>query len=569
MMVFWIVAVLLLAAALLFLVPPLTSRNATELLLDRDEINVELYKDQLAELQSDLDSGVLSQDQFAQAKQDLERSLLEDIGGGQETAKVESGQWKGLRQNSALVVGLFVPVLAIVMYSQLGGGELAFKPEEARKNVQAEGHQGNIQEQVRQLQEHLQANPDDLEGWTMLARSYYFMKQYQAASDAFARSVALSGNSDPNLLADYADALAMANGRTMAGQPYEMVKKALVLQPKHQKSLWLAATAALEAQDYPTSLGYWNRLLQMFPEGTQNYNQMLRNIAEVKQRMGQELEPELVAKMQKAQQQEQQGANTGQAQQSNASGLSVSGQVTLDASLTDKASPGDTLFVFARAANGPRMPLAIIKTTVADLPLQFKLDDSMAMDPSMTISKYSEIVVAARITKSKDAMPKPGDLLGTTPVIKTGSTGINLVIKNIVPENPTAQAPARTSPATSQTASMAGVKVAGTISLDPALNGKVAPNDTVFVFARAVNGPRMPLAIIRKQVKDLPMQFSLDDSLAMRPDMRLSKYAEVIVAARISKTGDAIPKSGDLKGSSSVIKVGREDLKIIIDSAVP
>jgi cytochrome c-type biogenesis protein CcmH len=111
--------------------------------------------------------------------------------------------------------------------------------------------------------------------------------------------------------------------------------------------------------------------------------------------------------------------------------------------------------------------------------------------------------------------------------------------------------------------------VAGTISLDPTLTGRVSPDDTVYVFARAAEGPRMPLAIIRKQVKDLPLTFSLDDSMAMNPNMKLSNFSEVVVGARISKTGNAMPQSGDLKGSSSVIKLGSRDLKIIIDSAVP
>jgi cytochrome c-type biogenesis protein CcmH len=153
-------------------------------------------------------------------------------------------------------------------------------------------------------------------------------------------------------------------------------------------------------------------------------------------------------------------------------------------------------------------------------------------------------------------------------VVKVGAQGLNIVINQSV--GGADAAPAATLAATqvsNPSASAAGV--AGTISLDPALTGRVSPDDTVYVFARAAEGPRMPLAIIRKQVKDLPLTFSLDDSMAMNPNMKLSNFSEVVVGARISKTGNAMPQSGDLKGSSSVIKLGSRDLKIIIDSAVP
>ncbi|MDH5324612.1 MAG: c-type cytochrome biogenesis protein CcmI [Gammaproteobacteria bacterium] len=571
---FIVVALLLLAAALLFLIPPMLQKNNDAPKLDRDEINVELYKDQLEELQRDLDSGVLSEDQFEKSKQDLERTLLEDVSGEISVATPE--QYKGLVQNGVLAVAVFVPLLSVILYSQLGGGDHAFNPEAARNTVTAEGHKGTIEDQIRQLQEHLQGEPDDVEGWVMLARSYYFMKQYQAASDAFARASSLTGQADPNMLADYADALAMANGRTLMGQPYDLVKKALEVQPNHQKALWLAASATMESKDYKTSLGYWTTLLRLFPKGSKEYNQMLRNIGEVKQLAGEEIEPELLEEMRVAQQMEEQGMVTDAASQTSGGGAGVSGEVVLDPGFSAKVSPGDTLFIYAIAANGPRMPLAIVRKTAADLPFKFVLNDSNAMDPSMTISKFPEIVLIARVTKSADAMRQAGDLYGTTAPIKTGSQDLKIVIDKIIPEDAAAASPGGMSTQSSPAAAAAtapgsnsNAKVTGTISLDSSLSARVSPQDTVFVFARAANGPRMPLAIIRKQVKDLPIAFSLDDSMAMNPSMSLSKFSDVIVTARISKTGDAMPKSGDLKGSSSVIKVGAEGLKIIIDSAVP
>jgi cytochrome c-type biogenesis protein CcmH len=144
---------------------------------------------------------------------------------------------------------------------------------------------------------------------------------------------------------------------------------------------------------------------------------------------------------------------------------------------------------------------------------------------------------------------------------------LNIVINQTVGGATNTSAGASVTPVSNQSPTEA--RVAGVITLDPTLSNRVSPEDTLYVFARAAQGPRMPLAIIRKQVKDLPLTFALDDSMAMNPSMKLSNHSEVIVGARISKSGNAMPQSGDLKGSSSVIKLGSQDLKIIIDSAVP
>jgi len=565
MTVFWIVAGLLVVAALLFVIPPLLKKTVLDSeILDNNEINVILYKDQLEELKADLENGVLTQEQFAQANEDLKRGLVENV-------KQEPTKYKVpmvLEKYTAhIVAAFFLVVPAIIYYDQLGTDTLDIRlnPENARVAVQAEGHQGTIEEQIRDLQERLQGNPSDVEGWVMLARSYYFLKQYQAASDAFARTVALTKESEPQLLADYGDALAMASGQNMNGRPYEAVKKALAIDPNHEKALWLAATAAYQSKDYPTSLAYWETLLGQFPEGSDNHTQMLKNIGEIKVLMGEELAPEFIAKIQAA-------------EQALKTGASVSGEVTLDPKLFSQVSPTDTVFVYARAVSGPRMPLAIIRKQVKDLPIKFNLDDSLAMNPAMKISKFPQVVVSARVSKSGNAMPQPGDLQGITAPVSLGAQGLNIVINNVVSTAAATPSSAATvqqvsAPQTMTNANSGGAnttaKVTGTVSLDSTLMSRVAPTDTVFVFARAASGPRMPLAIIRKQVSDLPIDFQLDDSMAMNPSMKLSKFPEVIVAARISKSGNAMPQSGDLKGSSSVIKVGRENLKIIIDSAVP
>jgi len=431
MLVFSTVAILLIVAALLFLLPPLLQGGGSKNVIERKDLNILVYKDQMKELETDLRNGTITQDQFDQAQSDLERSLLQDVAdeAGVAEKKADFGKY------AAIVIAVVIPVVAVSMYSVLGEGERSFDPKNFRAGMTTQGHEGTLEEQIRKLQDHVQENPDDLEGRVMLARSYYFLKQYQAASDEFARTVSMTGEQNPGLLADYADALAMASGRSMAGKPYELVKKALSLDPNHQKSLWLAATATYQAKDYKTTLDYWNVLRKQFPENSDNYLQMTRNIAEVKQLLGMPVEEE-VAIMQKAQQAQAPVASA-EAPASGAEGATgpakVSGIVVLDNSLKDKVSPNDTLFVFARAAIGPRMPLAIIRTTVSELPLDFTLDDSLAMNPQMKLSRFKEVVVGARISKTGNAMPQSGDLSGMSDVVSLGTEGLTIRIDGVTP----------------------------------------------------------------------------------------------------------------------------------------
>lgn len=415
MTIFWVVAVLLIVAALLFLLPPLIQKDAGRDVLERDQLNLTIFKDQLAELEGDLAAGVLTQEQYETARHDIERGFLNESG-GDETRAAKSQTDMVIGRAAAVVVAVVVPILAASLYSMLGSGAAGLHPENARPDVQAEGHEGTLEEQVRNLQEHLQTNPDDVEGWTMLARSYYFLKQYGPASEAFARASELAGGADPILLVDYADALAMANGRNMAGRPYELVKQALTLQPFNQKALWLAGTATYQAKQYQDTLGYWQRLLEIFPEGSESYIRMQRNIGEIQQLLGMPVNEESVA------------ATPGDA-------VRIEGVVSLAPALQARVSPTDTVFVYARAASGPRMPLAIVRKQAKDLPLQFTLDDSMAMNPSMKLSSFAQVVVGARISKTGNAMPQSGDLEGLVGPIPVGGAtdGVELQIEKIVP----------------------------------------------------------------------------------------------------------------------------------------
>lgn len=427
MTVFWIVAVCLLIAALLFLLPPLLTRGtgAARREVIRDTLNVEIAKDKIAELDADLRTGVLSQDQYDRARQELERSLLEDVGPAP-TAPAASANASLI---SALLVGIAIPAITVALYQHLGGGFAAIHPELAQPAVNTEAHQGTIENMVVQLKERLAKNPADAEGWSMLGRSYYFLKRYNEAAQSYGKVVEIIGETEPDVLADYADTVAMASGRSMKGKPYELVKKALSLQPFHEKSLWLAGSAAYEEKDYPNALGYFEKLMQVFPPGSENSEQMKRNIGEIQELMaqnGMKVPPSAATAAAPARATATAAAGSGAAK--------ITGTVKLNPALAANAAPTDTVFIFARAAQGPRMPLAIVRKQVKDLPIAYTLDDSLAMNPAMKLSNFQQVVVGARISKSGNAMPQSGDLQGQSETIALGgSKPVDVLINSVTP----------------------------------------------------------------------------------------------------------------------------------------
>ncbi|HEX6828720.1 MAG TPA: tetratricopeptide repeat protein, partial [Burkholderiales bacterium] len=316
-----------------------------------------------------------------------------------------------------------VPLLAVVLYLQLGNPG-AITPS-AQAPAPAAGHAAGgvtaeqIQGMIQSLAARLEPNPNDAEGWAMLARSYSATGRFQEASQAYGRLNELVPN-NPAILADYADVLAMAQGRRLAGAPVNLIQQALKADPNHAKSLALAGSAAFEAKDYGQAVAYWERLLTLLQPGSESHRSVAAGVVEARGLAG------------GASPQAAQAAAVRSAEAAPA-GANVSGKVSVSAGLKGKVNPGDTLFIFARPVQGPKMPVAISRLDAGALPASFTLDDSSAMNPSMKLSGFQEVIVGARVSKTGNAMPQSGDLEGFSSPVKVGTNNIHLVIDKVVP----------------------------------------------------------------------------------------------------------------------------------------
>jgi len=400
MILFWAIAALLIAAALLFVLPPLLRRSIEPSRTTAEPLNVAVYRDQQRELEADRRAGTLTDEQYERARLELERRLLDDVEAGNAMASARPSS----SRISAMVIGLMVPLAAIALYFAVGSPRAlapAPLPKDTSKGVTAE----QVETMVAKLAERMKQNPDDPQGWAMLGKAYAVMNRFDDAAAAYGKAVERVPD-NPHLLADYADALAMKQGQSLAGEPEALVARALKIDPNHPKSLALAGTIAFEKKDYAGALRHWEGLAAQVPPDSDVGRNVQASIAEARALMG-----------------SKDGKN-------NAAGTGggVSGTVTLAPALKDKVAPDDTVFIFARAVEGSRMPLAILRKKVSDLPAKFALDDSLAMSPATRLSGTQQVVIGARVSKSGNATPQPGDLQGFSKPVSNTDKGVSIVI---------------------------------------------------------------------------------------------------------------------------------------------
>ncbi len=428
-MTMWLLIAAMLVIALLFMLLPLLRTPRADG-PEQNAHNVELLRKRLVELESDLANGALNEAQFALAREDLERELLQEFSDTGGAATMNTSRRSG--RISAAVIAVVVPALALGLYSQLGSWRMLNDATQStvQQSMPTESTANNgrppVDELVARLEQKLKDEPGNALGWLMLGRSYLYLNRLADAVRAYAQAEALTTPPDAQLYAEYAEALALANGDRLAGAPERLIEKALTLQPEHPNALWLAGMNAFQQADYPTAVKYWERLQKI----TEQDNEQGRMLAEylAQARAGNPVE-EIVPPSAPTT-----SADTAPAPAATSSGASMKVHVALDPALAANASPDDTVYIFARAAPGPPMPLAIVRLQVKDLPTSVTLDDSQAMMPAMKLSNYAEVVVGARVSKRGDAMPASGDLQVLSATLQTqGTAMVSLTIDQVVP----------------------------------------------------------------------------------------------------------------------------------------
>ena len=419
MIAFWISATLLLVLALALVLPALLkSKGSADKPADgAAQANLSVLRSQLTQLDADFAAGSINAEQLALAKSEIERRALEEESAPESAL---SNTLPARSTRTAWALGLAIPLLALGVYGFLGNMQ-ALDPVNLQAKADTEPTPEQIEAMVNAFAARLEAvpanQPPDPKAWEMLARSYAAMQKFPEANKAYKRAVELNpGNAQ--ILADHADVVAMLQGQSMAGEPTRLFERALVLDPNNLKALALAGSAAFEKKDFAKAIQFWSKAQGLVPPGSDFAKGLASSVEEARVASG---APQVTAK----------SAPTPAATNAN-----IQGVASLSPALKSKVAPDDTVFIFARAApspNSPRMPLAILKRKASELPITFTLDDSTAMADELKLSRFELVVVGARVSRSGNALPQSGDLVGQSAPVKAGSSKLMLTIDSVQP----------------------------------------------------------------------------------------------------------------------------------------
>jgi cytochrome c-type biogenesis protein CcmH len=364
--------------------------------------NAKVYRDQILDLDREHDSGHISDQEWQQSRDELSLRLLEDTSAVDDpAAKVEKPAiW------TAVVLAVALPLGSMGLYMWVGQPE-ALNPLALKSPEQADPK--DLAKMAQTLAEKLQDKPDNLQGWVMLGRTYRTLENFDASLKAYDRALKLSDDDDLKL--ERIEIIAMQRQGRFEGEPWNVIREVLQRDPQHFGALLTAGSASYAEGKFADALKFWEQARKPLDANHPDLAGLENAIATVRDRLG------MPAKQMPAA----------------SSGLNVTGQVNLSASLKSKTNPNDVVFIYATPANGDRMPLAIFKTTVSQLPLNFTLDDSTAMTPDRKLSGAGEVMVKVRVSKSGNAMPQSGDLSGSLGPVKVGAKDLKLEIKDQIP----------------------------------------------------------------------------------------------------------------------------------------
>lgn len=402
---FWILAGAMLLAALAFLLPPLLRvRGGSAELRDRRDA-----------LERARRAGVLSEDEYV--------AKLTALG----DAPTPAPRSRAL----SAALALLLPLSAIGIYFHVGEPRAldpiwqgAVAAAASAPGSTAPAAAPDMEQAVAGLAERLRGDPDDLEGWILLGRAYKAMERFEPAREAFANAHRLAADS-PDVMVEYAEAQVLASdSRRFEGEARQLLDAAVAQQPDHQRGQWLLGIAHYQAEDFAAAAQVWETLLASLPEAAEPRQALVERIADARQRAGlAPLTPGAAATTAAA-------AETGASPTAPANGPRLTVTVDIAPALKARVGASDVLFVFARAAEGPRMPIAIQRLPAASLPVTVTLDDSTSMMPAMKLSTIPRVVVGARISRSGQATPQAGDLETLSdPIANTHAEPLSLLIE--------------------------------------------------------------------------------------------------------------------------------------------
>lgn len=411
---FWLFAVLLLLAPLfIILITLLRTHDNTD---DTKENNTDLYQQHLEEIEQDIENGLLNGTEAKKIKNELQLSLLNQDDNELNKLTTRHQTESSASVITAIILLILTPAFSIGMYQYLGQPELIEKAE-----LLAEFHNAGTQEEklasvekmLSGLEQRMISEPDDIDGWLMLTNSYTALERYPDALRAVSNLYRLRSG-DPTVLLRYADILSMNNNGVYAGKPTELINEALRLAPGNPNGLWFAGLAANERGDFKQAINYLQQLVPMLEKGSEQQQSVTKYIEMISVNIeGYEATPSSKITNQQSE---------------------IEINVSLSENLIQDVNIDDTVFIYAQAVSGPPMPIAVVRKKVSDLPLQTKLNDSMAMIPSNALSSYKQVKLTARISKSGNAIPESGDLIGTVNSVETNlNEPVDITISQKVP----------------------------------------------------------------------------------------------------------------------------------------
>ncbi|MCH8104401.1 MAG: c-type cytochrome biogenesis protein CcmI [Proteobacteria bacterium] len=379
---FWIAVIGLLLVASFILVIPIIKTRPSLAPDDRQQQNIAIAREKKSLLETQLSEGEVSQEEFDSAFLDLQTSLALDLERSEPTEHRHRGNW------AIWAVLVILPLLSFGFYFQFGEYRVIENPSlaqvPARRELAVSPENMSVEEMVEAVKQRLRDNPEDANGWFILGRTLMSLQKIDQAVTAYQRTYDLVGE-DPGVLLSLADALAMQQEGMMAGEPEQLVLRALEISPQEPNGLWLAGLAAEQKQEFALAHDYWTRLLPLIDEDPESIREV-RGLIDALEQIDPKLQSDLVT------------------------GAILTLAVSLSEAIQHLANENDSVFVYAKAMNGPPMPLAVKRLSVAELPARITLSDDDAMVASMKLSSFDEIIVGARVSKSGNPVAQVGDL---------------------------------------------------------------------------------------------------------------------------------------------------------------